>query len=141
MGRGAYYAPGLVVAALALIVYVDNTDQLPPWENWQHVLAGAGFAVGAALIAQLAMVGAQGAFAQVLPVPGGRSVRGRSAAWAGGLVLVWFGLGLVAAVLGAERIRVGPWVFAGISLAPLLLALGIYVWALPTAQRDFDPRA
>ncbi|HPM23412.1 MAG TPA: hypothetical protein PLP66_05865, partial [Phycisphaerae bacterium] len=76
MGRATYYSPlwlgALLVLALNEPLRVGLT--LPDATEWLIVAA---LAIAAGLQSQVLLVGAQGAFAQVLPVPWGRSVRGR----------------------------------------------------------------
>jgi hypothetical protein len=84
------------------------------------------------------MIGVQGVFAGVVPVFGGRSIRGTSASVIGMLILVWQGLGVMAALwmLFAPP-NILFWVINVAAGAGMIAALIIYVWCLPTAARDF----
>jgi len=137
MGRWTYYSPSLLGAALAVITFLTYEEMLPPWSGWQRGLMLIGSAMGCGLLCQLAMLACQGAFAQVLPVPGGRSIRGGSAAAAGWALLGALVLALATFLLAVERVRTGTLV-AGV-LAGILAgaAAVIYVWNWPIAVRDF----
>ena len=139
MGRWTYYAPLWLGTLLAAGLYAANLAQLPPWPAWVHVVA---IVVGAPLVGlglQLGLIGAQGAFAQVLPVPWGRSIRGGGAALAGSLLLLWFALGLICALLRSEGLVIAALVVGALALASLVAAVIVYVWHLPAAVRDFGP--
>jgi hypothetical protein len=137
MGRWTYYSPAwLAIVIVGLMNHVVR-GWLPPLPEWQTWLAVAGVALGVAVQAQTLMVGAQGAFAQVLPVPGGRSIRGSGAAFGGWLVLLWVALSSIAMLLAYEEVTtaaVGLAIGAVVSLAG---AIAAYVWGLPAAQADF----
>jgi biotin transporter BioY len=90
---------------------------------------------------QLVLISAQGLFAQVLPVPRGRSIRGSGAMAGGGFLLGWVVFSVVAVLLRSEEMRGAPVVLGVISLACLAGAVVTYVWCWPTAVRDFDSRA
>ena len=75
----------------------------------------------------------------MLPVPWGRSIRGGGAVLAGSLLLVWFALGLVCALLRAEGLGTAALVVGALALASLVGAVMVYVWHLPAAVRDFGP--
>jgi MFS family permease len=145
MGRFTYYSPSVVGFVLALLSRDLYKQSLPIEDSWQHWVALLLVAVAAGLLAQFLMVGVQGLFAQVLPVPGGRSIRGRAAVTAGGFSLAGVALGIVAAMLAAERGDDGVgtllgWVTVGVTIlagAALMLAAAVYVWNWPAAERDF----
>ena len=141
MGFWTYYSPLGLGILLTLVLQGDvwqwYLDWMPTLEDslrWPIVLATA---AGVGLGCQLALIGTQGAFAQVLPVPGGRSVRGRAAVVSGALILVGLALGIIAALLQAEEVGVAPIAVGGASLAAGLGAVITYVWSWPTAERDF----
>jgi hypothetical protein len=157
MSRFTYYSPlwaGALLAALAVAALVDSPPGplRSPFSGWPRIMDLAARCLAFGLLCQLVMLGCQGAFAQVLPVPGGRSIRGRGAVTAGGLLLAAI-VSAVAAyqiatteladlgpVLTGNAARSGPmaWVAAGIGAASLLGAAISYVWCLPAAIRDFD---
>ena len=86
------------------------------------------------------MVGAQGAFAQVLPAPGGRSIRGRIAVVSGGLILATLLLALIAAVLfkdKTEDLRTVARVIGAGAMGTAVSALIAYFWGMPAAVADF----
>lgn len=136
MGRATYYSPlwlgALLVLALNEPLRVGLT--LPDATEWLIVAA---LAIAAGLQSQVLLVGAQGAFAQVLPVPWGRSVRGRSAAMAGWLLIAWVWLSVVTVMLGFETVTQAALVVGVLSLAALAGALIVYIWNIPAAVRDF----
>ncbi|MBP7746843.1 MAG: hypothetical protein KA383_12000 [Phycisphaerae bacterium] len=136
MGRATYYSPlwlgALLVLALNEPLRVGLT--LPDATEWLIVAA---LAIAAGLQSQVLLVGAQGAFAQVLPVPWGRSVRGRSAALAGWLLIAWVWLSVVTVMLGFETVTQAALVVGVLSLAALAGALIVYIWNIPAAVRDF----
>lgn len=137
MGRWAYYSPLWLGALLVLALNDALRASLPPREPWAHWLIVAGVAVLAGLQAQVLMVGAQGAFAQVLPVPRGRSIRGGGAAGAGWLLMAWVVLSLVTVLLGYEAVTQAALVLGVLGLAALGGAVLIYVWNIPAAVADF----
>lgn len=137
MGRWTYYSPlfiGGIAAALLLTTYREFLPALPGWQYWTLLVL---VACGAGLACQLLMLGAQGAFAQVLPATGGRSVRGGGAMLAGWLLMIGEGLAIVALLLAVEGVRVAAIIFGGLALLTLLGAVATYLWMWPTAVRDF----
>lgn len=139
MGRWTYYSPLWLGAVLVLAMNDALRASLPPAEPWRQWLIVAGIAVAVGLQSQVLMIGAQGAFAQVLPVPWGRSIRGGSAAAAGWLLIAWVGLSAITVLLGHEAITTAATVLGLLSLAALGGALVIYVWNIPAALPDFGP--
>jgi hypothetical protein len=137
MGRWTYYSPLWLGALLVILMNDSLRAALPPMEPWAHWLVVAGVAVAAGLQSQVLMIGAQGAFAQVLPVPWGRSIRGRSAAAGGWLLIGWVALSLATVLLGYEEITQAALVLGGLSLAALGGAAVIYAWNVPAAIPDF----
>lgn len=137
MGRWTYYSPlllGFVVALLAEDLYEPI---LPPTPAWQHWLGAALLSLACGVYLQLALIGSQGAFAQVLPLPGGRSVRGAGAVGGGWLLLAALALTFVCGLLLWESVQPAATIAgaaAGVAGAVVIL---IYVWCWPTAQRDF----
>lgn len=156
MGRWTYYSPLLLGALLLLALNEPLRALVPrasPGVQWTLVIV---VAVLFGIQCQVLMVGAQGAFAQVLPVPRGRSIRGAGAAAAGWLLIGWFGLAGVTVLLGYESVvAVVPLaeaaeaeprgtgmttaaVVVGLAaLACLAGAIAIYAWNLPAAVADF----
>ena len=138
MSRWTYYSPlwlGLLLV-LGLNEPVRGLVTWPDWAEWLLVV-GVGLAVG--LAGQVLMAGVQGAFAQVLPVPGGRSIRGGPAMTGGWLLIAGMVVTAVAALFGFEA-EVPRWLVltsAGLAAACLLGALVVYVWNLPAADTDF----
>jgi hypothetical protein len=137
MGRWTYYSPlliGSAAAALLLATYRQFLPQLPAWQSW---LLFAFAAILAGLACQLMMLGAQGAFAQVLPATRGRSVRGGGAMLAGWLIIIGELLVVVALLLAVEGVRLAAFTIGGLALLTLLGAVAAYLWLWPTAVRDF----
>lgn len=136
MGRWTYYSPFAIgiLLVLALNDTIRNAMTLPDWEEWLIV---AGVALAAGVQCQVLMIGAQGAFAQVLPVPWGKSIRGGAAVLAGWLLIAWFVLSAVTALLSVESITQAALIVGGLSLAALIGAGLTYVWSIPAAVADF----
>lgn len=137
MGRWTYYSPsyiGAAVAALLLATYGQFLGGLPAWGYWAYVI---GVPVAAGLACQLLMLGAQGAFAQVLPAAGGRSVRGSGAMLAGWLLIFGEVLSIVALLLRVEHADRAATIIGCLGVLTLLGAVATYVWLWPTAVRDF----
>jgi hypothetical protein len=140
MGFWTYYLP-LGLGFLATLVLHDSVwahaPALPPWAHWPYVVA---VAVGVGLACQLLMVGAQGVFAQVLPVPVGRSIRGRGAVLGGCLIIAFLVLGAVGALLASEGLDTAGLAILVVGLAAGAAGVITYVWCWPLAVRDFDKR-
>jgi hypothetical protein len=137
MGAWTYYSPfwiGLLITLVLHQTVQGHAPGLPAWALWPFVV-GVGVVVG--LVCQLMMIGVQGAFAQVLPVPGGRSLRGRGAAVGGVLIIGFVVLGAVAGLLRSEELERAALVVSVVSMASALGALVCYVWCWPSAVRDF----
>lgn len=137
MNRWTYYSPIFLGAAFAVLAKDLYDDQLPLAGDWRYWTALSAVAVAFGLIGQAAMIGIQGAFAQVLPVPGGRSIRGRGAVVAGGLLLLSVGGSVVTGLLSWEALVLPVWVAGIVSTAALVAALITYAWCWPAAQHDF----
>lgn len=137
MGRWTYYSPSLLGAALAALLLVTYDEYLPVAGGWRYWLIIVGGCVGGGLVCQLAMVAAQGAFAQVLPAPGGRSIRGGGAVLAGWLLLLALLLILAGGLLALEEVTPAALVVGGAGVLALIAAGLTYAWCWPTAVRDF----
>jgi len=137
MGRCTYYSPLAIGALLVLALNEPLRAALPPMTAAQTWLVVAGIAVIAALQCQVLMMGAQGAFAQVWPVPWGRSIRGRAAAAGGWLLMGWVGLSAVSALLATESLFIGAQLVGSASVVALAAAVLIYIWNIPAAVPDF----
>jgi hypothetical protein len=147
MGALTYYSPLwlgiLAVLALNEPLRADFASHAA-WVQWTGVAAGA---VVFGLMCQVAMIGAQGIAAQVVPVPWGKSIRGRAATLVGWCLLVWFGFTVIMLLLVRERTKgslllgenLGGAIALTAILALLALAVGIvaYIWSLPAAVADF----
>jgi len=138
MGPWTYYAPfwlGSILVGVAGYSHLDQYPQFEPWLRWTLFVVGC---LLAGVQFQLVMIGTQGIFAQVLPAPGGRSIRGRGAAIGGALLILWFVAGAVGGVLKSKDLETAPLILGGIALAGLIGALMTYIWCWPIAARDFD---
>lgn len=137
MNAWSYYAPlwlGTLIAALVMSLGWNTLWDRP---GWQVALLLLSIAPAVGLICQVQMIGAQGAFAQVLPVPGGRSVRGPGAVLAGVLLLAAVNGGLIGGLFVAEGAATqATWmgIFSGAALVASFVG---YAWSLPAAMRDF----
>lgn len=142
MGPWTYYLPFIVGLLLPFGLHQaffasPRMVGLEVWQQWSLLgLSGLGLAV----TFQALMIGAQGAFAQVLPVPFGKSVRGRSAVVAGGGLIATVLVGLVALFL-YDQGSSGPGLIAAVVTGvAALISLTAYVWSWPMAVRDFASR-
>jgi hypothetical protein len=141
MSAWTYYSPLWLGTILAGIVGYSSLDQLPPMATgllWTVFVLGC-LVVG--VHCQLVMIGAQGVFAQVLPAPGGRSIRGRAAVVGGSFLFGWVLFAVVAALLRTEGMPRAPIILGAAGLVCLAGAVITYVWCWPTALRDFEKRA
>jgi hypothetical protein len=136
MGPWTYYSP-LWLGALLVLALNDSLRALMIWPEWLEWLAVAGVAILAGVQAQVLMIGAQGLFAQVLPVPIGKSIRGGPAVLAGTLLIGWVLLSAAAVLLGLEEIALPAKSVGVAALVLLAAALAVYVWSLPAAVADF----
>ncbi|RMF72009.1 MAG: hypothetical protein D6744_17260 [Planctomycetota bacterium] len=142
MGRFTYYTPALIGALLVLgqanlLFEQPRVAALSESARWAVLVAAC---VANALLFQLLMVGAQGAFAQVLPVPKGRSIRGRAAVVTGALIIGSVALAMIAGLLQFEAIQpAATWVWSA-SAACAIAAIVLYGWQAPLAPRDFADR-
>jgi hypothetical protein len=138
MSFWAYYSPLGVGVLLTLMLHESvwgHAPLLPMWAHWPFVLS-VGLGVG--ILCQLMLIGVQGAFAQVLPVPVGRSIRGQAAVVGGCLIIGCVVLAAVAGLLQSEGLATAALAVAALSLASVAGAVITYVWCWPTAARDFD---
>ena len=137
MSFWTYFSPSLLGAGLALILYWNGLQTMPDRSAGLHVVYAAGWAVIAAAASQLLMMGAQGAFAQVLPAPGGKSIRGRGAVVAGASILAAGVLAAAAVLLYAEGLNAPGLIAAIAGGAALATAAIAYFWSMPIAVADF----
>ncbi len=142
MSRWTYYSPLIIGLLLPLTLYdqilqADAVLKLPEAARWV-VLAAVCLVCG--LHAQLAMLACQGIFARTLPVPFGRSIRGREAILCGWFLLGYLGFAFAAFLLYSDEFATVSWSLLGGALACLLAAGIAYVWGWPAAVRDFDDR-
>lgn len=137
MGRATYYSPFMLGVAVTLSLHSVIRGGMPPdWGDWSWVALG-GVSLGVGTLCQLLMIGAQGLFAQVIPVPAGRSIRGPGAKACGAAVLLCGVLAAATALLRSEQMSTPMWVALGLSVASGAVALLTYIWCWPTAVRDF----
>lgn len=135
MSAFAYYSPLWIGALLCAGVLAADPGRLPQ----EH--RSAAFVLACAVVGvycQLALVGWQGASARVLPVPGGRSIRGRGAVVTGGLLLLAVASAAAVVLIGFQEWPAGARAALLTSAVLSASALGSYLWCLPTAVRDFD---
>lgn len=137
MNRWTYYSPLLVGVVLVLAVNDALRESMLTYQPWQQWSIIGLIALVAGVQCQVLMVGAQGAFAQVMPVLGGRSIRGHGAVLAGWMLIGWGVLSSVAALLGFEAVTTAAIVVGVVALASLAGAIVVYVWNLPAAVDDF----
>lgn len=137
MTRVTYYSPVVLgtVVTLTLHQTIAEMGPLLREELYWPFVGLVSLAVG--ILCQFLMFGAQGAFAQVLPVPGGRSIRGRGAVVSGGLLIAGIALAVAAGLLASEEVAAAGWVLGTLALAALGGSAGVYAWCWPAAVRDF----
>lgn len=138
MGRWTYYSPLLIGVIGVLLINDSLRAGLPTMEPWLQWVFVAIAAVNVALACQVLLIGAQGAFAQVLPVPRGRSIRGSAAVAGGWLLIAWITLGFVARLLYGEDVMLAAYILGGASLAAFIAFAIVYIWNIPVAAKDFD---
>lgn len=141
MSAWTYYSPLWLGVLLALVMNdtIQGQAQADSAAVGWLIVIGVGIVVG--LTGQLLMIGAQGASAQVLPVPVGRSIRGRGAVVGGFLIIAFVTLAGSAFILRSEEFRSASLISGFAALAALLSAAVIYIWSWPVAVRDFDARS
>jgi hypothetical protein len=137
MSRFVYYSPLGVGPLLAVLLNEPLREQCPLWLADQAWLFVGLVGVGAGAAFQVVLVALQGALAHVLPVPGGRSIRGPGAAVGGWLLLLAVVSAVTAGMLRGEELVLPLWAFAGLAGASLLAAGFAYAWCWPTAVADF----
>ncbi len=127
-----YYSPLCIGAVIWLGILVSQGHSV--FRN--PLLLSSLLAAG--LACQLLMIGVQGAFAQVLPVPFGKSIRGRGAVVTGSLILAASVASSASWLIAMDEVTRDAIVIGVIAAALALSALGAYIWCLPAAARDFD---
>ena len=132
MGPWTYYAPLWLGTLVSAGVYISASEG----PIGLVVIVSLLRAVLTGLSLQLVMIGLQGLFARVVPVPVGRSLRGGIAQVVGGLILVGEVIGLLA-VLHIVSNMVSPVIVYGASSVCMTMALAVYLLNLPAAARDF----
>lgn len=135
MTRFGYYAPFWIGVAIGIgVLMADGYENVPAPRGL--FIAGEGLLSGLAF--QLVMLGLQGTFAQVLPVPIGRSIRGRGAVITGGLLILSVLAGVAARLVAVDEVTFATIVIGIASGICFLCAIGVYIWCLPAAVRDFE---
>jgi hypothetical protein len=141
MGRFTYYSPFGLGLVLILTLHGWVRESCPAaLAAWPWLFVGL-VAVVVGLLCQLVMIGVQGAFAQVLPAPGGRSIRGGAARLAGGLLIGCGAAALIGALLRSEGLTTAAWVLLVLAAAQAGGAILVYIWSWPAALRDFGEEA
>lgn len=142
MNRFTYYTPllaGFALAALMHDMIWERIGQGRFSENlhWAVVII-AGFLWGIQF--QLLMLGSQGVFAQALPMPGGRTIRGGIAMLCGGCIWLATIAFFIARMVAEVQMYLAAGILGGIALLAAAGAILSYVWGWPTAARDFAGR-
>lgn len=142
MGPWTYYAPFLIGLLLpfGLQQAVFAHPTVAAMSSGAQWAALVGLALLLAVQFQLLMIGAQGAFAQVLPVPGGRSIRGRAAVVAGSMIIASQIPTWIIQLLWSGSLSAPVFVVGSIGLIAGATAVLIYLWSWPLAARDFASR-
>lgn len=141
MNQFTYWSP-LVFGTLLFALFASaNLQDGPAWLIASSRGAQAAWiSVGALLAglhAQIVMFGCQGFFAQCLPVPIGKTIRGSGASAAGLLMLLYFVGALAWTLVGPVLEGLLFVVATGVPIALAAAAMTAYLWSLPTAVRDF----
>lgn len=137
MGPWVYYSPLLVGILLVVALSGSLRTAWPTLSTVSFAAVLSILALAGGIVAQLLMVGLQGVRAQVLPVPFGRSIRGRPAVATGYLVLLTKILLLVALLLASESLTIAAWTLVILGCGSAIGAILIYIWSLPAALPDF----
>lgn len=137
MNALSYYSPILLGAVLVLILHDTLGGMVPAEPAGLHWAAYGGLALGGGLVAQLLMIGLQGTFARALPVPVGRTMRGRSALLVGLGILVSFVAVLLYGLFRAQGYDTAATGALWVALGMVAVVMVMYAWSWPTAQRDF----
>lgn len=137
MGPFAYYSPFILGCIFALVMGDSLHDTFPTVTGlaWHGLRAASALVTG--LLFQFILFGLQGVYAQVLPVPFGRSIRGGAAVATGGLSLLCAISFVATALLLSEGMLIGFLIAIIVGVASIIVAGLIYVWNLPAALRDF----
>lgn len=135
MSAFSYYSPFLLGVAFCALVIASGFEELV---GTQRIVAYAVACPLVGLLFQFKMVGVQGLMAQVLPVPVGKSIRGRGAVVTGVLLLAAVLCVDGAILLGVEGMTRVVTVLAMAGGAFAVAAFGAYAWSLPAAVRDFS---
>lgn len=144
MSKLAYYSPFLIGMVLGPpLTYFQTAELWATMSDARRLLMVPGYLIAGVLLAislQLLMIGLQGVTGGVVPVYGGRSIRGTRAVVIGLLILVWNGVGATA-LLSLRTIRELPtswfWFLSVVSVVSLVGFIGTYLWCIPNAVRDF----
>ncbi len=140
MNALTYYSPLWLGVLIVVALNESVRGMVPtysPAAQWGVVSI---VAIVAALQCQVLMIGAQGAFAQALPVPFGKTVRGGYAVFAGWMLIAWVGLSGVTVLLGYQAVTAASRMVGIASFAALGVFFATYFWSLPTATADFSTR-
>jgi hypothetical protein len=143
MSWSTYYSPLGIGFVLGFVAVVAQPSSLGVFGPSLALVLLAALLVGVTwgVSFQLVMTGIQGVSAQVVPVPGGRSIRNRHATAIGLLLLAGSACGTITSVWRAvsyESFAKLAWIIASLGLASFLAALVLYIWCIPNAERDFE---
>lgn len=138
MSVWTYYSPIGVGFLLVLVLHETVGGyapvEWPLWTRWPFVIV---IGILSGLLCQLLLIGVQGAFAQVLPVPVGRSIRGRGAVLGGALIIAAVALATIAGLLKIQDMPAPAVVTTVLCSMAAIGAVITYFWCWPVAIRDF----
>lgn len=138
MSVWTYYSPIGVGFLLVLILHETVGGyapvEWPLWTRWPFVIV---IGILSGLLCELLLIGVQGAFAQVLPVPVGRSIRGRGAVLGGALIIAAVALAAIAGLLKIQDMLAPAGVTTVLCALAAVGAVITYFWSWPVAVRDF----
>lgn len=137
MGPFAYYSPLIVGIVFILSMGGSIRESFPTYSDGAWYVVLSLIALTTAVLFQFIMIGLQGVYAQVLPVPVGKSIRGGAAVAGGGLILAATLATMSMALLASESMSTGATVAGLIAAAAALGAAVTYIWNIPAAVRDF----
>lgn len=139
MGPWTYYSPLWLGTIVAFAVFANSPrlDWLPADGLFYWTIGVVGSLLLGALC-QLGMFGLQGAAAQVMPVPFGRSIRGRGAKVTGFLWILAIVATLAAGLVASDADSRLPVLILGAGAAALAVCGVIsYIWCASGAIPDF----
>ncbi len=139
MGPWTYYSPLWLATIVAFAVFA-NSPQLDwlPADGLFYWTFGVVGSVLVGVLCQLGMFALQGAAAQVMPVPFGRSIRGRGAKVTGFLWIFALAATLAVGLVASDADSAVPVLVFGVAAVALAVSGVVsYIWCASGAIPDF----